>query len=51
MANTERNFENQFKLNTGFTDLHFGKINEIINHKNTKNELTADSKLFSSLME
>ena len=39
MANTVRNFENQFKLNTGFTDLHFGKKDETLNLKNTKNEL------------
>ena len=39
MANTLRNFENQFKLNTGFTDLHFGKKNEILNLKKTPNEL------------
>ena len=39
MANTVRNFENQFKLHTGFTDLHFGKKNEILNLKKTPNEL------------
>ena len=36
MAYTVRNFENQFKLNTGISDLHFGKKNEILNLKNSK---------------